>query len=325
MQKYWSVVFAIVILLCLGMTVLAPAVGGWWLPLMVSSFGGEVDNLFYLILWITAAFFALTEALLVYAMWKYSHVPGRKAAFIHGNHTLEQLWTAVPAIILVLIAVLQIGTWENIKYHTRMPKPDGKTQQMEVTARQWEWRIRYPSPESYERWADTSDDKARTDAEHWGEAAHFDDVHLVNEVHVWTHDKQADPDDKEPQKILIHLRTRDVIHSFFLPNMRLKQDALPGKTIPVWFQAEDYNTAKNEAGQWQDGYAPKKEQWARYNAKTGEWTHLDRIWDLACAEFCGSRHSMMKGKLYVHKDRADFLEWLRTAAKAQNARQASSK
>jgi cytochrome c oxidase subunit 2 len=319
-QKYWSVVFAVVVVLCAGMTILAPAVGGWWLPLMVSSFGGEIDFLFNLILWIVTFFFFLTEALMVYAMWKYAHVEGRKAAYIHGNHSLEFWWTVVPAVILVLIGVLQIGTWENIKYQTRMPKPDGKTQQMDVAARQWEWRIRYPSPEAYARWADPANEQAKTEAERWGEAPHYDDIHLVNEVHVWAHDKKADPNDKDPQKVLIHLHTRDVIHSFFLPNMRLKQDALPGKVIPVWFQAEDYNTARNEAGVWQDGYDPKKGQWAEYNEKTDEWTHLDRIWDLACAEFCGSRHSMMKGKLYVHKNRADFLEWLQSAAKAQNVR-----
>lgn len=332
MNKYWSVLFAVVVILCFGLFAVAPLFG-WWLPKNVSSFGGEVDFLFYLILGITTFFFVLTEALLVYAIWTFTSTPGRKAAFIHGNHKLEVMWTVVPAAILVLIGVLQISTWENIKYHSRMPKPKGNTQQMEVTARQWEWRVRYPSPRHLEEWASSPDQNK--DAETWGAAPQADDVHVVNEIHIWSKQKE----DKEDQKVLVHLKTRDVIHSFFLPTMRLKQDALPGKTIPVWFMAEDYNTMPvkvrvpgvgkdapaTEETRWVDGFDPKTGRFNVNDPKTGEPSQLDRIWDLACAEYCGTRHSMMKGKFYVHKDRKDFLEWLKSAEKAQNARQADGK
>ncbi len=315
MQKYWSVLFAVVLLLCFGLTAAAPVMG-WWLPLNVASFGDQVDLLFYVILIVTTFFFILTEALLVYAMWKFAAEPGRKAAFVHGNHTLEMMWTAVPGILLIVLGVVQINAWADIKYTTRMPKPNGQTQQMEVTARQWEWRVRYPSPARMAEW-----EKDPKKAETFDTVPHIDDIHAVNEVHVWSHQKS----DTEKQRVLIHLKTRDVIHSFFLPNLRLKQDALPGKSIPVWFMSEDYNTKKNDKGQWQDGYDPKSDTWNEYNEKKGTWTHPDRVWDLACAEFCGARHSMMKGKLFVHKDKTDFLEWLTAAEKAQNARQVESK
>ncbi len=63
---------------------------------------------------------------------------------------------------------------------------------------------------------------------HWADHPQIDDVHLVNELHTW---KGAD--------VKIYLKTQDVIHSFFLPNLRLKQDALPGKTIPMWFRVSE--------------------------------------------------------------------------------------
>lgn len=275
MDKFWSILFAFVIFLCVALFAIAPAVG-WWLPPNVASFGGKVDGLFYLILWITAFFFVLTEGILIYNMWKFAAGPGRRAIFLHGNHKLEVMWTVVPAAILILIALLQIGTWEDIKYQSRMPKPDKDTQQIEVTARQWEWRLRYPSVEQIEKWS-TGEGNPQV----FGSAADVDDVHAVNEVHVY-----------QKAKVLIHLRTRDVIHSFFLPTFRLKQDALPGKVISVWFEATDYNTER------------QGDRWV---------SQKDKIWDLACAEFCGTRHSMMRGRLFVHKDKADFLAWLRHA------------
>lgn len=282
MDKFWSILFAIIIVLCVALFAVAPA-AGWWLPPNVATFGGSVDGLFYLILWITAFFFVLTEGILVYNMWKFASGPNRRVPYVHGNHRLEVMWTIVPAAILILIGVLQIGTWEDIKYHRAMPKPDKNTQQIEVFARQWEWRLRYPSPEQIEKW-----DKGEGKPELFRDAADVDDVHGVNEMHVY-----------QNAKVLIHLRTRDVIHSFFIPVMRLKQDALPGKVIPVWFESTDYNFERD----------PKTGGWSPRKDKDGK----EIIWDIACAEFCGTRHSMMKGRLYVHKDKADFLAWLRHA------------
>ena len=65
-------------------------------------------------------------------------------AVIHNQHRLELAWTMVPGAILLFIAFVQVKTWAEIKYQSSMPNP-GKTQQMEVNARQFEWRMRYPS------------------------------------------------------------------------------------------------------------------------------------------------------------------------------------
>jgi cytochrome c oxidase subunit 2 len=208
-------------------------------------------------------------------------------------------WTVIPGFILFFLALWQIDVWADVKYQSRMPKPDGKTLQMEVLARQWEWRIRYPNVARMQSW-----EKNPELAADFERNPHIDDVHVPNEVHVW----KGPPD--QPQRVLVHLRTQDVLHSFFLPNLRLKQDALPGKIIPVWFAAQEANTI----------YVPEKQRWVDGYDVANKKQDLAQLWDIACAEFCGSRHSMMRGKLFVHEDKEDFLQWLKQAQELQQQR-----
>ena len=188
-----------------------------------------------------------------------------------------------------------------------MPKPGELPLQMEVSARQFEWRVRYPSPEHMASWESNSasrdDFKPRRffdkDNNTWIDNAgsQEDDIHLVNEVHAW-----------KGVRVLVHLTTRDVIHSFYLPNMRLKQDALPGKVIPVWFEATEANTKFNVATKkWEDGYDFEKNTWGNH----------EQIWELVCAELCGWGHYKMQGRLYVHENKEDFMKWLKHAEEEQ--------
>lgn len=314
MHKFWAIVFGGVMAGAFLLSVAAPF-AGWWLPKDVSTFGGGIDALFYVILAVTGFFFILTEVILVYALFRFAGQPGRRGTYVHGNHQLELIWTFIPGVLLFLLAIVQINVWADVKYQSRMPKPGlppGDPQnavlQMEVSARQWEWRIRYPSSTRLEAW-----DKNPELAKDFAGNPHEDDVRLVNEVHVWKGSME------QRQNVLVHLKTQDVIHSFFLPNLRLKQDALPGKTIPVWFAVTEANVVpqvdpKTNEKRWvEEGYDPK----------TGKAQDLSMIWELACAEFCGARHSMMRGKLYVHKDKADFLDWLKDTEAAQRRTQPS--
>src|SRR5262249_1821814 len=215
--------------------VVAPFVPGWWLPNDVSTFGHGIDVLFYVILGVTGFFFVLTEAILVYALYKFTYRAGHKSSYTHGHHQLEVIWTLVPGVLLFLLAIVQINVWADVKFQSRMPKPEDAALQFEVTARQWEWRIRYPGTERLKSW-EANPQLARDFANN----PHEDDVRTVNEIHVWK------GSDSSPQKFLVQLKTQDVLHSFFLPNLRLKQDALPGKTIPVWFALTDSNVVSSE-------------------------------------------------------------------------------
>ena len=295
-RKFWAILFGVIILAEFLIFPVA-ALMGWWLPKAISSYAARVDSLFFVILAVTAIAFVLTEAILVWNMFRAaSREPGEKTPYTHGNHKLELIWTFIPGVLLLLLAIVQINVWADIKYPASM-KPEKDTLQIEVTARQWEWRVRYPGPDTMAQWndGDKSYDHFRTIGTE--DKGRVDDIHLVNEIHV-----------VQGEKTLVWLKTRDVIHSFFLPNVRVKQDALPGKTIPLWFTVEDrggknYNCKKID-DKWVDGYDPVAD-----NDPVKKPVH-EQYWDLACAEFCGTRHSLMRGKLYVHKDRKDFMDWL---------------
>ncbi len=245
MQKFWSLLFLLVPIFSVAVFVIAPS-QHWWLPDNVSSYGADVDHLFMVILWIVTIAFLGTQAILVYALFQFGE-RGGKAQFIHTNHKLEFWWTLIPAGILVFIAFYQFNTWLDIKAQKNFPKaqPDA-----EVLAGQFEWRIRYPGTDSI--------------------IGTEDDIISLNNLHVPVN---------EP--FMIRLRSRDVLHSFFLPNLRVKQDAVPGMTIPVWFK-------------------PMKE---------GDF-------DLFCAELCGWGHYKMRGMLTV-QSRAAYDQWLKDQEKEQ--------
>jgi cytochrome c oxidase subunit II len=210
-----------------------------WLPENVSTFGVEIDRLFYGIYYLTTITFILVQVTLLVFVFVYRDRPGRRATYTHGNTTLEIIWTAIPAVILAILALISRTTWADIK--ARQPPSDVS---IEIYAKQFNWEIVFAGP----------DTQYGTD----------DDIKMDNDFHV--------PVDKT---VRVHLKSRDVIHSFFVPHFRLKQDAVPGHDIPVWFKA----------------------------TKIGKY-------EIPCAELCGFGHSGMKGWLYVDSP-ADYEKWAR--------------
>ncbi len=113
----------------------------------MSSLGHQIDGLFYLILIIVTVTFIGTQVGLGYVLWKgATKEPGRKAMFSHGSHKLEIIWTIVPSFILVFISLTQLEVLANIRVISKFPEEARKAPIAEVTARQFEWRIRYPKP-----------------------------------------------------------------------------------------------------------------------------------------------------------------------------------
>jgi cytochrome c oxidase subunit II len=171
-----------------------------WLPPNVSTYGEEIDWLFYLIYYITGATFILVATAMIAFLVLYRHREGRRATYTHGNATLEIVWTVVPALILVVLTILSVPGWARIKQ--QIPQSD---LHIRITAKQFNWEITYPGPDGK---FDTEDDKT------------FD-----NEIHI--------PVNKP---VVLHLRAKDVIHSVFIPEARFKQDAVPGREILQWIQ-----------------------------------------------------------------------------------------
>ena len=90
------------------------------LPENVSTFGGQIDGLFRLILWITGTIFVLVEVTLLVFIFRYRHREGRPAHYTHGSNRLEVIWTIVPAVICVVLALLSRRSWAEIKQ--KLPK-----------------------------------------------------------------------------------------------------------------------------------------------------------------------------------------------------------
>ena len=252
-MRYWSLLFCLAAVASVGAFVYGPLFHDldWWLPPNVSTFGYQVDHLFWIILWITGVVFIGTQVALVWVTFRYTDDrPGRRADYFHGSQRLEVIWTIIPAAILVFIALYQMGTWADIKFRSQAYKVQPIA---EVTARQFQWVFRYPGPD--------------------GRLHTPDDLFTVNDFHF-----------VKDTKTLINLKSSDVLHSFFLPQMRIKQDAVPGLTIPVWFDS-------NTSGPF----------------------------ELVCAELCGWGHYKMRGKVFVHESQSQFQEWLDDLQKKQSA------
>jgi len=247
MNKIWSLLFFAVPVFGVGAFVIAPMINHW-LPRDVSEHGYAIDHLFMFILWLTGGVFIVTEVALAYFLWRFD---GRSnpdpVKFMHGSHSLEIVWTILPAATLLFIAIYQMNAWAD----TKMRKPPIPPT-IEVTARQFEWRLRYPGGD--------------------GMIGTPDDLFYVNDMHVPVN-----------EDILVELKSQDVLHSFFLPNLRVKQDAVPGMKIPVWFKPKEIG-----------------------------------VYDIVCAELCGWGHYKMKGRLTV-ETREQYEAWLANLEKEQMA------
>lgn len=219
----------------------------WMMPETVSTYGPAIDQLYYVILVITGVVFFLTEGALIAFLVMYRHKEGRKAAYIHGSTKAEVVWTVVPFLIVMAIALASKSSWDLVKNPANFP---ADAMRLVVTAKQFEWNVTYPGAD--------------------GRIGTADDFTVRNQLHIPVN-----------RAVRVNLRAEDVIHSFFLPEFRLKQDAIPGREIPVWFEA----------------------------TRTGEFT-------LGCAELCGLGHYRMKGTVYVHTE-ADFQSWAASRAEEQ--------
>jgi cytochrome c oxidase subunit 2 len=272
--RFWSILFLLVPIL--GVLVFVWAIADWWpvkqhwLPENINDYGGVIDNLFMFILWVTGIIFVGTSIALFWFMWKYdAAVYKGPVQYTHGSHTLEIIWSILPAATLLFIAIFQMSAWADAK----MKRPlldkgaDGlegtaddvvRPPIVEVTGRQFEWRIRYPG----------KDGIIGTD----------DDIHTVNDLHL-----------PYGEDVVIQIKSQDVLHSFFLPNMRVKQDVVPGMKQFVWFRIKPPKSSDTKA----------------------------RTYDIVCAELCGWGHYKMRGRVYV-ESRADFERWLESKWESQN-------
>lgn len=267
MRYFWGVIFLTVPIVGVGMFIYSYVRTSGWLPPNVSSVGDEIDFLFYFILAVTGIVFLLTELLLVYAMVTATGRNGGKSTYTHGSKSLEIAWTVLTAAILLFIAFYQVPTWARAKFFWQFKEkhPDVKPTAL-VIASQFQWETRQGL------W----DEEANKPGDfNWKNPNFRDSFVMYNELHI-----------PAGEPVLIYLTTRDVIHSFWVPSLRVKQDALPGTVIPVWFDAAKLKP---------EDFGPDK-------TKVFEWV---------CAELCGWGHYRMRAKVVVHATKEDYYAWLK--------------
>jgi len=211
-------------------------------PENASSFGGQIDSLILLITVIVGAWFVLAEAALIGFAIRYRRKARTRAAWVPGDTWRSLSWVLVPAVLILIcdFAIEAAGApvWKAVKQ--TFVQPD---ERILIRGKQFVWEFFYPG----------QDGRLRTP----------DDIKVLNNLTV-----------PVGAVVQFDLEAEDVIHSFWLPHMRLKQDAVPGRTIQGWFK-------------------PTKEG----------------TFAVACAELCGVGHGKMGGELrVVSADR--YREWL---------------
>ncbi|MGH2349077.1 MAG: cytochrome c oxidase subunit II [bacterium] len=234
----------------------------WWLPPVASQQGIDVDRLFTITLIVTGIAFIIVHLALGIFAWRYADrgQPSQRAFYWHDNRTLELTWTLVPAAVLVTLISMGAVVWTRV--HSA---PPADAMVVDVRAVQFGWMFRYPGPDGQFGRAGT--EHVKPDTNPFGvdpaDPAGADDI-VTRELHIVL---------REP--VQVRMTSHDVIHSFFLPNFRVKQDVVPGMFTTVWFVP----TASGK-------------------------------FEIACAELCGVGHYIMRNTVTVEPTKAAFDAWL---------------
>lgn len=209
----------------------------WGIGEPASTFGYRHDDLFWLITILVSVSFAIVLLMLGVTVLRDRAKPGKKAHYDHGDSLHDKRFTAVVSVTVFIVLdawVLFIAMQDLREGHWNIPAEDQPgIYRVQVLGQQWAWNFRTEGAD--------------------GEFGTADDIVTINELHI--------PVDRP---VSFRMTSKDVIHSFFVPEMRAKRDLNPGAINRMWFQA----------------------------LKTGEF-------DIPCAELCGYAHYQMAAKLIV--------------------------
>jgi cytochrome c oxidase subunit 2 len=238
------------------------------MPVQGSAHAAQVDQLNVLVHWLMLVLFVGWAAYFVYVLFRFRSGANPKANY-HGvkSHFSTYIEASVAAIEVILLVFFAIPAWA-----TRVSALPAESEavNVRVVAEQFQWNVHYPGPDGKFGRTDIKLlapdnqlglDRTDPDAK--------DDVVTINQLNLPVN-----------RPIIVHLSSKDVIHSFSLPQMRVKQDAIPGMTFPVWFTP----------------------------TMTGDW-------EINCSQLCGLGHYRMRG-FYSIKSQADYDAWLAEEAKA---------
>ena len=234
---------------------------GFWLPVDVSSHGAQIDNLMAVVHWFMLLLFVGWGIFFVYCLVKFRARPGHVATYVPPKAVFTKyIEAAVVVVEVFLLFGLSTPVW--FKYKGR-PASEKDAVVVQLVAEQFAWNFHYAGKDGkfgkVSEATMSGDNPLGLDPD---DPAGKDDITTVNQFHV--------PVNKD---VIVELSSKDVIHSFNIPVLRVKQDAIPGTRIPVWFRAT------------QPGH-----------------------FELACAQLCGLGHYRMRADVLIDNPE-DYAKW----------------
>ena len=236
----------------------------FWFPPLASVHGADIDSVFMTVLVVTGIAFVVVQGLLGYFVARYGSRGRERAAYWHDNPKAEAFLLITTAVILTILVFMGQRVWASI-YFSDVPQ---NALTIQVTGEQFQWSFHYAGPDgTFGRTDNTLLSPTNNIGLDKDDPAAKDDVFSLGIMHLPVN-----------RPIKVRLRSKDVIHSFFLPNLRVKQDAVPGMSIEIWFTP----------------------------TKTGAF-------EIACAELCGLGHYRMKAALTIESEQ-EFNKWVEDTA-----------
>lgn len=232
------------------------------LPVQASTHAGEIDHMISLVHWLMLVLFVGWGIFFVYALFRFRRGANPRASYDGAKGKISKgIEVAIVVIEMVLLAFYAIPAWA--RRVSEFP-PESQATVVRVVAEQFAWNVHYPGPDGKFGRTDvnlvTADNPLGLDR---SDPAAKDDITTINQLNL--------PIDRP---VLVHLSSKDVIHSFGLYEMRVKQDAIPGMSIPVWF-------IPNRAGEY----------------------------EITCSQLCGLGHFRMRGFVTI-QSASDYEKWM---------------
>lgn len=213
-----------------------------------STYAAEIDGLIFQIGVIVGLWFIAAQGVFFWLIWKFRAKPGQKSQYLTGKEKHVKNWITYPHALVLLCDVFILWGAVNVWYNVKQQLPEADAE-IRIVGQQWAWTFQHPG-------ADNELDTA-------------DDIFTVDELHV------------EVDKVYhFKLESLDVLHSFSVPIWRIKQDAIPGRSITGWFEP----------------------------TVTGEY-------DVQCTEICGIGHGVMAARVHI-EDANQHAAWISAASAA---------
>lgn len=272
-----AIFFALVLIVCTVGLVYPLLAKMWWIPFLASQQGAGFDQHFLLSIVMCAIIFVPAQLVLAYVIVRYADRKGAVAGYSHGNNTFEALWTGLALVFFLGMNAAGQKMWAAQRFD---PAPENSLQ-VEVTGEQFAWNMRYAGP----------------DGQFGKTSPALMDNSSGNPLGIDPNDPLGKDDIVSPTLVVpvnrpleILLRSKDVTHNFFVREMRIKQDAVPGMELKIHFTPTVLTKDRPTGGDSTKDY------------------------EIACSELCGLGHYKMRSYMRVVTEE-EFAAWLKSQAR----------